>query len=60
MSVPEANAGRSSSMRNVSGASVFCSTQLTMMSCFARNPASGTRPRSVTAWLRRGSAADQL
>ena len=37
----------SESIRNVSGDSVSCRTQLTMMSCRARNPASGIRPSSV-------------
>ena len=43
MRLPGGNAPRSSSVRNISGASVSCSTQLTTMSCSARNAASGTR-----------------
>ena len=49
MRVPGRERARSSSARNISGASVSCRTQLTMMSCPARNPASGTRPVSVMA-----------
>ena len=49
MRVPGAKAARSSSVTNISGASVSCSTQLTTMSCSARKPASGTRPPSVSA-----------
>jgi hypothetical protein len=46
------SAARSSpSSRNVSGALVSCNTQLTMMSCSARYPASGTLPSWVNAKL---------
>ena len=44
---------RSSSVRNTRGASVSCSTQLTMMSCSPRKRGSGTRPCGVAAWLTR-------
>ena len=47
MRLPGRNAARSSVLRKVSGASVSCSMQLTMMSFSARKAASGTRPRSV-------------
>lgn len=50
MRLPGSNAARSSSTRNVNGASVSCSTQFTTMSRSARKPASGTAPVSVSAW----------
>ena len=53
--VPRRTPGRSSSLMKRAGRSVSCSTQFTTTSCSARNEASGTGPRSVTAWLIRSS-----
>src|SRR6478735_7630972 len=57
MRLPGLKAARSSVRRYVSGLFGSCSVQLTTMSLSARNGASGTLPRSVMTWLRKGASS---